>query len=303
MVIHWYPGHMTKALRMMEKEIKLVDVIIYVLDARAPFSCLNPSFTKLVGEKPIVYVLNKSDMADQATTKEWQNYFSKKGEMCIVLDSTATGSAKKIEIGLKTILAERIERMLNKNVTMNIRAMILGVPNSGKSTLINNLSGKAKTVTGNKPGVTRGKQWIKINSQIEVLDTPGTLWPAFNNNLVAKHLAYIGSIREEVLDIPTLSIEFIKDFRARDKTVLENRFKIEIEEGETDLEVLEKVCRSRGFLVRGGELDYDRGAFAVINDFKNGRYGNITLEKVSDINKLLVNDRHNKEEEKKNNKK
>lgn len=291
MVIQWYPGHMTKAIRMMEKEIKLVDAIIYVLDARAPFSCVNPKFTKLIGEKPIIFVLNKADMAHEETTKEWFTYFSKKGAACVMLNSTQSGSAKKIEAALNQVLKAKAEKLKNKNLNLLIRAMVLGVPNSGKSTLINNLSNKAKTVTGNKPGVTKGKQWVKIQSGIEILDTPGTLWPAFDNNQVAKHLAYIGSIKEQVLDIPNLSIEFIKDIFKIDKEILMNRFKIEIAENDSPLEILNKICKVRGFLAKGGEYDYDRGSLAVINEFKQGKYGKVSLEKVKDINALLINDR------------
>lgn len=298
MIIQWYPGHMTKAIRMMEKEIKLVDAIIYVLDARAPFSCVNPKFTKLINNKPFIYVLNKCDLADDEVTQSWYEYFSKKGS-CIKLNSVASGSSKIIEKELEKVLKDKIEKLSEKNLNLTIRAMVIGVPNTGKSTLINNLSGKAKTITGNRPGVTRGKQWIKTASGIEILDTPGTLWPAFNNNNVAKHLAYIGSIKEEVLDIPSLSLEFIKDILRINKKAFEERYKLTVNENDTPLEILERVCENRKFLIRGGEYDYDRGASAIINDFKNGKLGKITLEKVEDINSLLENHRLQEKEEKK----
>lgn len=291
MIIQWYPGHMPKAIKMMEKEIKVVDAIIYVLDARAPFSCVNPKFTKLVTSKPMIYVLNKTDMANPETTKQWYEYFSKKGSSCVQLNSTQSGSAKKLETALNLVLQEKTQRLKDKNLTATIRAMVIGVPNSGKSTLINNLCGKAKTTTGNRPGVTRGKQWVKIQSGIEILDTPGTLWPAFDNNLVAKHLAYIGSIKEEVLDIPTLALEFIADMRAQDESVLTNRFSITINPQDTNLEVLEKIANARLYVLKGGITDYDRAGFAVINDFKQARYGQVSLEKVEDIKRLLINDR------------
>ncbi len=303
MVIQWYPGHMTKTMRVMEKDIKLVDAIIYVLDARAPFSSLNPKFTSIVGDKPIIYVLNKSDMANDETTKEWFDYFNKKGETCILLNSVQSGSAKKIETALNNILQDKIQKLLDKSVNLIIRAMVIGVPNSGKSTLINNLSGKAKTRTGDRPGVTRGRQWVKLKSGVEVLDTPGTLWPAFDNNKVAKHLAYVGSIKEEVLDIPSLSLEFISDIIKIDKSAIKNRYDLEDIENKMPLEVLEEICQKRGFLIKGGDFDYDRGAFAIINDFKQGKLGKISLEKVSDINDLLVNDRLNDKTEKVENRK
>ncbi|MBE5738591.1 MAG: ribosome biogenesis GTPase YlqF [Clostridiales bacterium] len=297
MLIQWYPGHMTKAFRLMEKEIKIVDVILYVLDSRAPFSCVNPKFEALVGDKPIIYVFNKVDMADKDKVDEWAKYFSKNNtHKCIMLDSTASGSGKKIESTIRLVLKDKIEKYKLKNINTTLRAMVIGVPNCGKSTLINNLCGKAKTVTGNKPGVTKGKQWVKIASGIELLDMPGTLWPSFDNKKVAKHLAYIGSIREEVLDIPELAMEFIKDMRAMDQTILENRFNISIDEEDENLEVLEKICESRKFLVRGGDYDYDRGCLAIISDFKQGKMGQITLESVGEI-KLLIKKDNKREKE------
>ena len=281
----------------MEKEIKIVDVILYVLDSRAPFSCVNPKFETLIGNKPIIYVFNKVDMADKDKVDEWAKYFSKNNtNKCIMLDSTASGSGKKIESAIRLVLKEKIEKYKQKNINATLRAMVIGVPNCGKSTLINNLCGKAKTVTGNKPGVTKGKQWVKIASGIELLDMPGTLWPSFDNTKVAKHLAYIGSIREEVLDIPELAMEFIKDMRAMDKTILESRFNISIDEEDENLEVLEKICQSRRFLVKGGDYDYDRGCLAIVSDFKQGKMGNITLESVGQLKLLTKKD--NKREDK-----
>ena len=281
----------------MEKEIKIVDVILYVLDSRAPFSCVNPKFETLIGDKPIIYVFNKVDMADKEKVDEWAKYFSKNDtHKCIMLDSTASGSGKKIESTIRLVLKDKIEKYKLKNINATLRAMVIGVPNCGKSTLINNLCGKAKTVTGNKPGVTKGKQWVKIASGIELLDMPGTLWPSFDNTKVAKHLAYIGSIREEVLDIPELAMEFIKDMRAMDRTILESRFNISIEDEDENLEVLEKICDSRRFLVRGGDYDYDRGCLAIISDFKQGKMGKITLESVAEIKLLTKKD--NKRENK-----
>ncbi len=295
MVIQWFPGHMTKALRMMEKEIKVVDAIIYVLDARAPFSCVNPKLNALVEGKPIIYVLNKCDMANEEATKNWQQYFRNISGECITLNSTESGTAKKVEFAIKNALNEKIERLKQKGVNAILRAMVLGVPNSGKSTLINNLCGQGKTITGNKPGVTKGKQWVKIASGIELLDTPGTLWPAFDNNQVAHNLAYIGSIKEEVLDIHSLSLDFIMDLNKIDIGIINNRYKITIEPEDEPIDILEKICASRGFLLRGGELDYDRGASALINDFKSGRLGRITLETVNDVKALSKRDRKTEE--------
>ena len=291
MVIQWFPGHMTKALRMMEKEIKIVDAIIYVLDARAPFSCVNPKLNSLIGEKPIIYVLNKCDMANSEATKEWQEYFANFGAACIMLNSTESGTSKKVEAAVKVALTAKIEKMKAKGFNTILRVMVLGVPNSGKSTLINNLCGVSKAITGNKPGVTKGKQWVKIASGIEILDTPGTLWPAFDNNQVAHHLAYIGSIKEEILDVPSLSLDLIRDLNIIDENILINRYNIEILEEDEPINVLESICKSRGYLLKKNELDYDRGAFAILNDFKSNRLGKISLERVADIKKLKIKDR------------
>ena len=291
--INWFPGHMAKAFRSMEKEINLIDVVIYVLDSRAPFSCVNPKYTTLIGNKPVVFVFNKYDIGKKSIIEDWMKYFKKDNSVCIPMNSTATGTGKKIENAIRELSAEKIEKYRLKNMNCTLRAMVIGVPNSGKSTLINNLCGKAKTVTGDKPGVTKGKQWVKIASGIELLDMPGTLWPSFDNNIIARHLAYIGSIREEVLDIPELAMAFISDIRSFDKTILENRYGITISD-DSDLEVLEKICEARKFATRGGEYDYDRGCATIITDFKQGRMGAITLESVSDVKLLMKKDKKEK---------
>lgn len=295
MIIQWFPGHMTKAFRLMEKEIKLVDAIIYVLDSRAPFSCVNPKFPSLIGDKPIIYVFNKADLAEQKKLDEWINgYFKRENTKCIILNSTASGSGKKVETAIREVCQGKLEKFKAKGINPTLRAMVIGVPNSGKSTLINNLCGKAKTVTGNKPGVTRGKQWVRIASGIELLDMPGTLWPAFDNNAVARHLAYIGSIREEVLDIPELAIDFINDIRNIDKQILEIRYNINIHEDMTNLEVLEEICSARRYLLRGGDFDYDRCCATIISEFKQGKLGRITLDNFKDLKLLMKKDRKEK---------
>ena len=296
MIIQWYPGHMNKALKAMENDIKIVDTIIYVLDSRAPFSCVNPKFTEIVKDKPIIYIFNKSDMADMEKVNEWIKYFAKENTRCIAMNSTMSGSAKKIETAIRELCKSKIDKYAKKDVSLILRAMIIGVPNSGKSTLANNLCGKAKATTGNKAGVTRTKQWVKLSTGIEVLDTPGTLWPAFNNNQVARHLAYIGSIKEEVLDIPELSLDFIKDICLIDKSILENRYNIVVEDEDEPINILDKICEARKYLLRGGDIDYDRGSVAIINDFKTGKLGNITLETIKDVKRLTKRDRITKKQ-------
>ncbi len=291
MIIQWFPGHMNKALKMMENEIKIVDAVIYVLDSRAPFSCVNPKFASLIDGKPIIYVFNKCDMADEEKVREWQKWFKKENTVCLSTNSTTSGNCKDIISAIKNLNKAKIEKYEKKGVKVVLRAMVVGVPNSGKSTLVNNLVGKAKTMTGNKPGVTRAKQWVRINPYLEILDTPGTLWPAFDNNQVAHHLAYIGSISENVVDIPELSLDFIGDMRRLDKTILEKRYMISIDDEMTNLEILESICVAKKCILKGNDIDYDRGAYMLINDFKAGKLGNITLESVKDIKRLTIKDR------------
>lgn len=192
MKINWFPGHMTKALRTMEKEIKTIDFVIYVLDARAPKSSVNPKFQELIGGKPIIYVLNKIDLADDKVTDEFRKYFTNKNSTCLALNCTQSGIISKIDSAAKTLCAGKIEKYRAKGLTAILRCMVLGVPNSGKSTLVNNLCGVGRAVTGNKPGVTKGKQWVRVTPTFEVLDTPGTLWPSFRRNGKARIWLLLG---------------------------------------------------------------------------------------------------------------
>ena len=275
MIINWFPGHMTKSLREMEGKINLVDAVVYVLDSRAPFSCINPELNRISEGKPIIYALNKSDLVDSADISRWISRLSVNGATAVKLNSTASNATKVLADKLKTACAEKIEKKKAKGINSVIRAMVIGVPNSGKSTLINNLCGKAKTITGNKAGVTRGQQWVRITPQLEVLDTPGTLYPKFDNEQVALNLAYIGSIRDEVLDIHELALEMVKSEIFRGPIKL--RYGIEVDENASS--TLSAIARARGFLLRGGEVDEERAAYAVIDDFRKGRMGKIILEK------------------------
>lgn len=282
---------MNKALKMMENDIKIVDAVIYVLDSRAPFSCVNPKFADFIGDKPIIYVFNKVDMADEQKVVDWKKWFKKPNTVCIATNSTTSGDCKEIINAIKSLNKAKIEKYESKGVKVILRAMIVGVPNSGKSTLVNNLVGKSKTMTGNKPGVTRAKQWVRINPYLEILDTPGTLWPAFDNNKVAHHLAYIGSISDNVVDVADLSLDLIVDLNALDKNILQNRYSIAIDDDMTPLEILESICIAKRCILKGNDIDYDRGAYMILNDFKAGKLGRITLESVSDIKKLTIKDR------------
>lgn len=293
MIINWYPGHMDKALRMMETELDLIDVAVYVLDSRAPFSCVNPKFEDLLKNKPIIFVLNKADLVNSKNLLKWQKYFTGENKVCITLNSTESNSSKKLLEAVKNLHIKKLVKNEKRGVTIPLRMMILGVPNCGKSTLINNLCGKGKTITGDRAGVTRGKQWVSIGDNLEVLDTPGTLWPNLDNAKVAHNLAYIGSIKDEVLDISSLALDFLIDIILKDKTLIENRYSIKIEEPNFDnlekiydneelkafaLEIYEKICARRGFMLKNKEYDYERCAKAILDDFKKGRMGKIILD-------------------------
>lgn len=301
MRIQWYPGHMTKALRMMETEIKNVDLVIYVLDSRAPFSCVNPSFSRVIGSKPIIYAFNKIDLADMTLVKYWENHFKTENSDTVILNSTMSGSAKQVADKMRSLLKPKLEKNKEKGIVMPLRALVLGVPNSGKSTLINNLSKKGKTITGNRPGVTKGKQWVRVDSGIELLDTPGTLWPSFDNEVVATHLAYIGSIRDQVIDTEGLAYNLLEDMKAIDPQILTERYGFDVRDMET-LEIFDEICKKRGFLFKKNDYDYGRGAIAILDDFRKGRLGKFTLdtpEKIAEGEKHAEVNRREREQKEK----
>lgn len=274
--INWFPGHMQKALRMMETEAKNVDALIYVLDSRAPFACLNPEFVRIIGSKPILYVLNKIDLADEKKIKEIKTKLPGENKLVIELNSTASGAIGLVTSSLNALCKATIEKYKNKGVNYFVRAMVLGVPNCGKSTLVNNLCGSKKAITGNKPGVTKGKQWVKLSNNIEILDTPGTLWPNLIDEGEAKKLAFIGSIKDDVVEIEQLSLFLLEALLKTYPKELEERFSVQVE-NKTPLEIMEEIAERRKYVVRGGEIDYERTAKAILDDFRKGRIGKITL--------------------------
>lgn len=274
--INWFPGHMQKALRMMETEAKNVDALIYVLDSRAPFACLNPEFVRIIGSKPILYVLNKIDLADEKKIKEIKTKLPGENKLVIELNSTASGAIGLVTSSLNALCKATIEKYKNKGVNYFVRAMVLGVPNCGKSTLVNNLCGSKKAITGNKPGVTKGKQWVKLSNNIEILDTPGTLWPNLIDEGEARKLAFIGSIKDDVVEVEQLSLFLLEALLKTYPKELEERFSVQVE-NKTPLEIMEEIAERRKYVVRGGEIDYERTAKAVLDDFRKGRIGKITL--------------------------
>ena len=282
MTIQWFPGHMTKALRMMEENVKIVDAIGYVLDARAPASCLNPSFDKIVCNKPCVFILNKCDLADADKIDKWCKYFSSNNLAYVKVTATASAEANKISSAFADITSELRRKYNAKGIFKPVRCLIIGVPNCGKSTIINCLSGRKTVITGDKPGVTKGKQWVRLQSGLELLDTPGTLWPKFENENTASRLCYIGSIKDEVVDLYEVSNALISELALQYPRNLEERYKIDLN-NQSASELFETIAIKRGFLIRGGEIDYERCSKAVLEDFRKGKLGKITLDLPEDI--------------------
>ncbi len=276
-IIQWYPGHMTKAMRMMQESIAQVNCVIYVLDARAITSCINPKFNEMVGSKPILYIINKQDLVEKEDLQKWQKYFNEKGYDYVIADSIS-GKQKDIIISkLKLLNKAMIEKYAKKGAIKSIRAMVIGVPNTGKSTLINSLCRQKRAITGNRPGVTRGKQWVSLAEGVELLDTPGTLPPAFENQTIAQHLAFIGSIKDGVVYLDELTIELIKFYRENNKQVFMDRYKLE-SFSDDNIEVIDGIANNRGFLLNKNNYDYDRVYNAVIDDFRKQKLGKIMLD-------------------------
>ncbi|HPG92880.1 MAG TPA: ribosome biogenesis GTPase YlqF [Clostridia bacterium] len=277
MKIQWFPGHMTKALRLMRESVKAVDIIGYVLDARAPNACLNPEFETLTDRKPCLIILNKVDLADNAKVEKWKNYFESKGKTTVVVSSVNINKSKTLTSAFMQIAKPVTERYAKKGVFKPVRAMIIGVPNSGKSTLINCVSTRKLAVTGDRPGVTKGKQWVRLSNGIELMDTPGTLWPKFIDDMTARHLVYIGSIKDDIIDINEAAALFLEEMSTLYPEALKERYGIS-DLNKKPYEILLDICVKRGFILRGGEYDEERCAKAVLDDFRKGRLGKITLE-------------------------
>lgn len=267
---------MTAAMRMMEQSLKGVDGVIMVLDARAPIASENKKLNKLFVNKKVLYALNKCDLVDRKDADRALSHFVSEGKSAVIVSAGDKRSIDVLYARIFELLSEKIARNERKGINKPLRIMVAGIPNTGKSSIINALAGGKRAATGNKAGVTRGKQWIRIG-QLELLDTPGTMPPAFENQSMAKHLAYIGSMNDANLDFPDLAFEFIKEMQERYPKLLAERYSLESIDKEP-LELMNKICVNRGFLLRGGEFDYERCAAAVIDDFRKGRTGKIFLE-------------------------
>ena len=277
MNVSWYPGHMTKAKRMMAEDIKIIDLVIELLDARIPISSRNPDIDELAKGKSRLVILNKSDLADPASNEQWVRYFSEKGLVTVLIDSKNRKGFSAISRSIDEACKAKLERDKKRGIIGRpVRAMVVGIPNVGKSTFINSLCKRASTKTGNKPGVTKGKQWIKLNKGVELLDTPGILWPKFENETIGQNLAFIGSINDEILDEVELSLNLIDVIRKLLPGALTKRFDTG-EEGSSH-DILGDIAVKRGSIKAGGEADYDKAARMVLTDFRAGLLGNITLE-------------------------
>lgn len=277
--IQWFPGHMTKAMRMMQELLPLADGIIYVLDARCPVSSFNPKLKEMAKGKPILYVLNKADLADERCDI-FVKRFAESGGAAVKINAANSNSRRDILRAIDGLIKEKREKSLAKGYNRIFRFMVVGVPNTGKSTVINLLAGSARTVTGDKAGVTRGKQWIRLDG-FELLDTPGTMPPAFENQTYALRLAFVGSVNDDILDLDDIALALLDELYKKYPARLEERYGIT---GGTPLEMLDCVCRRRGLILRGGEYDYERGERAVIDDFRKGRLGRISLDTANDLN-------------------
>ena len=275
--IQWFPGHMTKAMRMMEEQVKLVDGVLFILDARAPLATRNRNLESLFAGRPVLYILNKADLADEGKTAAFSARMEGAGEMNVCCTATGASAARQIAARIPKLLHEKLARDAAKGVSRPPRLMVAGIPNTGKSTVINALSGAKRAVTGDKAGVTRGKQWIRC-AGFELLDTPGTMPPAFDDQLLARHLAYIGSINDDILDMDDVALELLRELIDRYPALLAARYGAE--DLSSPLAVYEHICRRRGFLLRGGEFDYERGAKAIVDDFRKGRIGRVTLDEL-----------------------
>ena len=277
MQFQWYPGHMTKAKRQMQEDIKLVDLVIELVDARIPVSSRNPDIDTLGKGKARLILLNKSDLADERKNEGWTEFFKKKGYYVVRMDARNKGSMKQVSAIIAEACKEKTERDLRRGIKNRpVRAMVVGIPNVGKSTFINTFAGKACAKTGNKPGVTKGKQWIRLNKNVELLDTPGILWPKFEDQTVGLRLAFIGSIKDEILQTEELASELVKFLNQSYPGVLEEKYTIE--SSDDNYEVLRRIAESRHCLVRGSELDVEKAAAILLDDFRNGRLGRLTLE-------------------------
>ena len=278
MELQWYPGHMTKAKRAMLEDIKLVDLVIEVCDARIPLSSRNPDIDDIAGSKKRIIILNKSDLADEKATAEFAAYFKEKGIYAVPMDARTREGMRSVTDAIQNVCKDKIERDLKRGIKNRpVRAMVVGIPNSGKSTFINSFSRKASAKTGNKPGVTKGKQWIHVDKTLDLLDTPGILWPKFEDKSVGVNLAICGSIKDDIINLDELALKLLEKLSDSHMDLLNAKYAIE---GDDHVAWLTQIAVSRGCIKSGGEADISKAAACILDDFRKGAIGRITLERV-----------------------
>ena len=283
MNIQWYPGHMTKTRRQMEADLKLVDAVCELVDARIPISSRNPDIAAICGSKPRMVILNRLDLADPDATVRWVNYFKKQGMIAVPTDCKSRKGIAAFTPAVRQLLQEKIQRNAAKGMTKALRIMIVGIPNVGKSTLINQISGRKGAKAENRPGVTRGKQWVTVDKDLLLLDTPGILWPKFEDPHVGLMLAYTGAVKEDVIDIEQLSCNLMELLWQRYPEKVKERYGIDCPADTPAWELLEAAGRKRGFLLSGGEIHTERMAKVLLDEFRSGKLGRFTLEEPEDI--------------------
>ena len=281
--IQWFPGHMTKTRRLMEKNIGLVDLVTELADARIPYSSRNPEVPRLTHGKPRILLLNKCDAADEAATRLWLAHYKAEGTLCLATDCRSGKGLGQYQNLVRSVLAEKIERLRAKGMGGRaIRVMVVGIPNTGKSSFINRMAGGKRAKVEDRPGVTRGKQWVSLADGIDLLDMPGVLWPKFDDQTVAEHLAFTGAIKDDVLDIETLAVRLLDSLARHYPDLLAARYGVEAE-GAHPGELLEAIGRKRGMLISGGEVNTERAAIMLLDEFRGGRIGRITLERPGEM--------------------
>lgn len=281
MAINWYPGHMTKTKRMIEQNLKLIDVVVELVDARIPLSSKNPDITRLCGSKPKSIILNKCDLADKEQNKKWLEYYKANGYSAILFDSKnkKSNSSKILLEQIRSVCTDKIARDAKRGMSgKNVKIMVLGIPNVGKSTFINCLSGSTRARAEDRPGVTRGKQWISLQNGIDLLDTPGILWPKIEDQTAAEKLAITGAIRDQILDIEGLAMKLLSILKTDYPENLKNRYKLSSPLQEDMFELLCAIGKKRGFVISGGEIDTERTATILLDEFRAGKIGTITLD-------------------------
>lgn len=287
MNINWYPGHMKKTMDNIRTSLKLVDIVGEIIDARIPISSKNPVIDDVLKDKPRIMILNKSDMADENETKKWLSYYRKQGYGAVVVDALHSKGLDKIYSVAKEMLADKFKKLEEKNLSAKtIRMMIVGIPNVGKSTFINSISKRKSAKIGDRPGVTKQVQWIKTKNDLELLDTPGVLWPKFEDERIGLHLAFTGAIKDEIMDIENLAFRFIDELNKKDVNILKNRYNLSEDSYEETIFLMDEIGRNRGAILKKNEIDYFKVANLVFDDFRKVKLGRITLETVEDIEKF-----------------